>query len=347
MHRTARRERLPVRAAGRGYILGAMASMWRLQRHLPGGEAGPRLRALLTAVVTRGPQLASIVLGVAIGAQVITIALSLAAEISAGSGVRFTTSARAPNRRLAALDDITAAHLFGVRPTEMKAADASVARRSPLVLTGTLATSDPRNGFAMVGSTAESTHLIYVGSEAAPGTVLMEVYPQWVVLRRGGERLTLHLPREDLMTGGARASYRGGALLSESAPAPETDDSGGGGAFAMSAPLPRPEITDGAAVLRSFSMVAATVDGQQGMQIAGTAFNRKALAALGLHSGDVILQVNGAPIGSPNGDLIRAVQSGAATLTVVSRSGDATSVTLDASSMASAAALYRQADPDL
>jgi len=340
----------PVRFRGKRYILGAMASTWRLQRQLPRGESRPRLlRDMLTvpALIARGPQLVGIVLGVAIAAQAVALALSLWGEFAAASTVGAAAKAHLREKQRMALEGITAAHLFGAAPEVTKVA--GVVSRAPLVLTGTLATGNPRDGFAIVGTSASSAHVIYVGSEAVPGTILVKVFPTWVVLQRGDERVTLRFPRGPRVGGGAIGG--GGALYSalqgdESAPAPEESDAP---AFATHATLTRPRVTDDAAVVRSFGglLPAKTADGQDGEKIMGTALNSKALAAMGLHGGDVIVQINGVPIDAPNApDLIRALQSGSVTLTV-DRGGEDTSVSLDTSSMAGAATAYRQADADL
>jgi len=301
----------------------------------------------LPALIARGPQLASIVLGVAIAAQALAITLSLAGELSGVSAVGGAASARMYERHHPALKGIMAAHLFGAAPQVMQIAAAAISS-TPLVLTGTLATGNPRDGFAIVGASTDSAHVIYVGSEAAPGAVLLKVFPKWVVLQRGAERVTLRFPRRNRMRGSGSG---GGPIYNvladdESGPSPEDM---GGPAFAVHDPVPRPHLTDDAAVMRSLGGLepAKTVDGQNGMQIMGTAFNSKALAAMGLHAGDVILEINGVAVDAPNApDLIHALQSGSVTLTV-DRRGEDTSVSLDASSMADAATAYRQADPDL
>lgn len=311
-------------------ILGCMASM-----------------LTMTALVARAPRLARIGLSLAIAAQAVAIALSLSEELSAGAAIRIAASPQARDQHSRALEEIAAAHLFGAAPAKTRLASAAAVSYAPLVLTGIIATGDPRNGLAIVGTSVESARTIYVGSEAAPGTVLIKVFPLWVVLQRGSERLTLHLTRKDLVAGATRAAYRG-VLNEDSAPAPESAGDSGGGPFAMHALPTRPPVSNDAAVLDSFGLApATTIDGRDGMRIAGTAFNSKTLAALGLHAGDVIVQINGVAIDAQNApDLNHALQSGNATLTV-DRNGDDTSVTLDQSSMADAAALYRQADPDL
>lgn len=321
-------------------------------------ELDPRARGRLTlpALAARGPMLVSVVLGIAIAGQAAAIALSLSAEIAVGFGARSTEviGPRTRAKREVPLEDITTAHLFGAAPQVMTAANTRAASRSPLVLTGIIATGDPHDGFAIVGTSVDTARLVHVGSEATPGAVLTEVYPKWVVLERGGERLRLQLPRKDLagVYGGGGGGGDSGALLAREASVPaapegeEDGDSDGGGAFALPAYLSPPPLSNGAAVVRAFALRFSTVDGQRGERIGGTGLNGKVLAKLGLSPGDVIVQVNGVPVGANNApNLMDVLQSGNGTL-MVERDGEDTSVALDPGSVADAAALFRQADPD-
>jgi type II secretory pathway component PulC len=329
------------------FILGVMASMWQthLRKLTSGLDPSTRGKLDFRALIARAPMIASVVLGFAIAAQAAAIAVSLSAQVGVGFGARSAAmiGPRAHARRGMGFEDITAAHLFGVAPQAMTATNTRAVSRSPLVLTGIIATSDPRVGFAIVGGSASSARTICVGSEAAPGTVLAEVYPQWVVLLRGGERLTLRLPRKDL-PGYAGAGVSRALAREESAPVADDDGESSG---AVRAYLPPPPISDGAAVVRAFQLRPTMIDGQKGERIADTSLNHKVLDALNLSPGDVIVQVNGVPVGASNApNLMSALQSGNATLLVV-KDGQETSVTLDANSMADAAALFRQVDPDL
>ncbi len=315
-----------------------MASTWR-----------NRLRALIgdkktiTVVSARAPMIVSGVLGFAVVAQAVVIALSLSAEASAGLGASTTRTNSAGLRTPSStgLQNVTAAHLFGFAPPTMTAANTTAASRAPLVLTGTIATSDPHVGYAILGSSATSTRTVYTGREAAPGAVLAEVYPQWVVLQRGGERVTLYLPRNGASTGSAVAP-----AMARQNPARDTHDDGesasGGPVY-----LPPAPISDGAAVLHAFALRRTMVDGQQGELIGNSSLSQKALATLNLAPGDVIVQINGVPIGASNApDLMSALQSGSTTLMVV-KDGQETSVTIDSNSMADAAAIVRQIQSDL
>jgi hypothetical protein len=328
----------PCAYEGRRFILGAMASTWENRvRELTGGKQKFAL------ISTHAPMIVSVVLGLAVVSQAAAIVLSLSAEAAAGSGARptGTTSEQMRANSGAAFESITAAHLFGVAPQTMTAANERAVRRSPLVLTGTIATSDPRVGYAILGSSATSTRTVYTGTEAAPGTVLAEVYPQWVVLLRGGERVTLYLPRKGASTGLAFSP-----VLARESPARDTDDDDESSAGAPTYLSP-PPITDGAAVLHAFALRRTMVDGRQGERIGDSSLSQKALAALNLSPGDVIVQINGVPVGARNApDLMSALQSGNATLMVV-KNGQETSVTIDPNSMADAASIVRQTQPDL
>jgi hypothetical protein len=323
----------------RRFILGAMASTWQSRlRALMGGKES------LTALSVRAPMIVSAVLGLAVALQAVTIALSLSAEASAGSGTGTARPAHAQTgmQRGMRLANITAGHLFGVAPPTMTVANNRAASRTPLVLTGIIASPDPRDGYAILGSSATSTRTVYAGREAAPGIILAEVYPQWVVLLRGRERVTLRLPRNEVSAGFAFSS-----VLARGSPVGNTDDYGESGGDGTPAYLPPAPFTDGAAVLRSFALRPTKVDGQAGELIGGSSLSQKALAALDLSPGDVILQVNGVPVGARNSpDLMRVLQSGNATLMVV-KDGQETSVTIDPTAMADAAAIVRQTQPDL
>lgn len=304
----------------------------------------------LRAWLGRAPFIVSVVLGVGIAAQAAVIAVTLLGDfgIASGSGrdpLRTTRDGQGASA-LAALNALTRAHLFGVAPNAAATRSASVSS-APLVLTGIIATGDPTDGFAILGTSAETTRLFHAGSQAAPGTVLAEVYPERVVLLRGAERLILTLPKTGaaIRLSGELADIRGAAA----APEPRFASAGGGSGMAEEPPpesLKPPRLSDASALMRAFSMRPVSLNGQRGVRIMGTGMNSATLTALGLAPGDVILQINGVAVGSRDApDLAEALKSGSATL-VVNRAGDSTSVTIDSSTAAIAAADYRQASPD-
>lgn len=304
-------------------------------------------RTHLAAFVARAPIAVSVVLGLAIAAQAADVALALSGEITAGGTGRTDTAMRARVRATdgAALADITAAHLFGAAPQTITAADAGAISSLPLVLTGIIATSDPHEGYAIIGASATHSRTVPVGWEVVPGTVLVEVYPRRVVLQRGGEHLILRLPRKSLMvaSGGYGAGRLGRAALLAEAGA--TDDESNSAETAIPAPLDKPPVPDCGVVVQALDLGETSIQGEHGLRISGTGLNRQVLVSLGLKGGEVITEINGISVGARDApDLMTAIQAGNATLTVV-KNGEASSVMLDSASVANAAALYRQADP--
>ena len=301
------------------------------------------------AWVARAPLIVSVVLGVAVAAQAADIAVCLLGDFTAAStagadGVRGAHSGRRTSA-LAALDTLTSAHLLGVAAIQSAAASSRVSR-APLVLTGIIATGDPTEGFAILGTSTEATHVFHAGSQTAPGTTLAEVYPHRVVLLRGGERLILTLPKAS--TGAQFSGQSAGIRTAPSEPQSEVASAGEDGVVEEPPPgsFRPPPLSDASALMRAFSMRPVSIGGQRGVRIMGTGINSKTLAALGLAAGDVILQINGVPIGRKDTpDLTEALKSGGATM-LVDRDGDATSVTIDSNNAAVAAQDYRQSAPE-
>ncbi|HTW74013.1 MAG TPA: type II secretion system protein N [Steroidobacteraceae bacterium] len=227
---------------------------------------------------------------------------------------------------------IRGAHLFGVAPSEGHTGAVSA---SALVLTGIIAAGDPRRGAAIIGSSTASAHLYQAGAAVAPGAILAEVFADHVTLERAGQRVALRLPQA---RGGIR---RKGPpppppMLARAMADAGLDD-------ADQEPPPPTPLTNAATVVSAFSAHRVSVDGQSGLRIMNTGINAKALAALGLAPGDVILQVNGQPVGNTHADLMTALQSNATLL--IDRDGNNVGVSIDPSTAAWAAELVRASVP--
>lgn len=301
----------------------------------------------LSALIVRAPLIATVVLGVAVTAQAADIALDLLRDVAVGASagptmVHDRMSQRSGAMGLAAAG-IAHAHLFGAAPIE-SAATSRIVSRAPLVLTGIIATGDPKKGFAILGPSAATAHVFYTGSEAAPGVTLAEVYPQWVVVLRGGERVTLRLPQASGGDQAINVRFERGVAAP---PQGVADDGGDGVPLPSPSDFKPPPMSTANTLIRAFSLRPVSIGGTRGVRIMGTGVNASALSALGLAPGDVIMQINGVPIGRKNTpDFGKALSTGGVTL-VVDRDGDETSVTIDAGSAANAANAYRDAAPDL
>jgi general secretion pathway protein C len=299
------------------------------------------------ALLARAPLAVSIALGLAIAAQAASLTGSLLSETAAMSRASAGIAGSERGKRrgpqtLTVRNAISAAHLFGEAEVSTTTARATVSR-APLVLTGIIATKNPADGFAIIGTSATSTHVFHTGSPAAPGVLLVAVYPQRVVLLQGGERVILMLPHGPLRSQPGSVQFAGArtALASET-----VADDGDTGEVTAATDFKPPPISNAATIIRAFALRPVSIGDERGVRIMGTGLNSKTLSALGLAPGDVILAINGVPVGGPNTpDLDKALQQGGASL-MVERNGDQTSVTIDSSSAAYAAQAYNQQDSD-
>lgn len=234
---------------------------------------------------------------------------------------------------------IVAAHLFGSPPHESYARPDSAEK---LVLTGVIASRNPRDGFAIVSGSSGASHLYHTGTQAFLGTVLNEVFPDHVVLERYGETVVLSLPRQlegmPRQLGGvsgqpARRRVRVAANAN-------ADSGHASAAPVLSAEnMKPPRMSDAGAIEGGLGGRSISVDGEPGMRVAVTTRNREALTVLGLQPNDVIMAVNGQPI-SAHPDLAAALQQGDTTL-MVAREGGRTAVMIDPASASAAAELIR------
>lgn len=95
-----------------------------------------------------------------------------------------------------ALKALANAHLFGLAPAPEGRPTATAARRdTTLVLTGTIATSHPSRGFAIIGASAEAAHVHPVGDALANDVVLRAVYRDHVIVERAGQLRAVFFPR--------------------------------------------------------------------------------------------------------------------------------------------------------
>lgn len=298
-------------------------------------------------LLAQAPFIATVVLGLALAAQAAYTTVALISDVAIGASSRPTAAhPRGPKSGVLALAaaDVARAHLFGAAPSDAAAAS-RVVSRAPLVLTGIIATGDPKDGYAILGSSASAARVFHTGSEAAPGVMLAEVYPQWVVVLRGDERLTLRLPHGSDGGQAIAVNFDRGA---GSPPQEEVaDTSEDGVALPDPSDFKPPPMSDANTLMRAFSLRPVSVGGERGVRIMGTGINSTTLSALGLAPGDVIMEINGVAVGNRSTpDLGKALSAGGVTL-VVERDGGETAVTIDANSAANAANAYRGSASDL
>jgi len=175
------------------------------------------------------------------------------------------------------------AHLFGLANSEPAEVTSKVTSL-PLVLSGTIASGDPTKGFAFIGQTAVAAKFLKVGDMVDGAARLHSVYPDRVMLDRGGTLEALLLPQQDSGILGARPPP---AMAMNPAPArfaenirriAETNPA----AFSE---ILRPQAFMDKGVLQGFRVYPGRSRGQ--------------FVKLGLQPGDLVKAINGTPLDDP------------------------------------------------
>ena len=155
--------------------------------------------ALQAALAENGPRLTVAVLAALLAVQAGFLVTSQGRGATPGpasdSGApRSPWASGAAQPHALQLSDIVTAHLFGEGArvgTDANAPQTAV----QLVLAGVLAVPDPQRGLAIIGPSATAARLYMVGGAVPGGVTLHAVYPDHVLLERGGVIESLQLPR--------------------------------------------------------------------------------------------------------------------------------------------------------
>jgi general secretion pathway protein C len=242
-----------------------------------------------------------------------------AASGGAGEG---STGPSAPPLDVAA---IVNAHLFGVAGAEGSGGTdpASVAAtQMNLVLVGTIAHADPQSGFAIVGDSPATARVYPVGKTIVGGTKLHSVYPDRVILDRGGKLEALLLPKK--FTGGG---------LAAAAPLPQANPMLGDQLQNLASQNPG-AITE---IIRPQPVFA---NGQQRGYRVYPGRNRQRFSKLGLLPGDLVTAINGTPLDDParGMEILQSMNSASEITVTIERNGQATQVSINNAQVAAEAA---------
>ena len=213
---------------------------------------------------------------------------------------------------------IAAQNLFGqtAGPAAAPATYDAPETRMNLTLEGIFVADDPADSAAIISQQGRPSELIVVGGKVA-GATLTEVHADRVVLKRGGTFETLRFPDQPTLLSAQAAA---GAAM----PPVDPSDSGGGAAGPADYVQPQYEgesatadagsdndnqsvasvvqsyrdrlQADPMGTLRSLGVSPVANDAAQGYRLDSIA-NSPYLAQTGLQPGDVILSVNGRPVG--------------------------------------------------
>jgi general secretion pathway protein C len=155
-----------------------------------------RAQEWLSRLQGDGPRLVSWFLAVLIAVELARIAVSLLGGGPVKSPQAAVSTRPAPAQH-AGLDiqSVVSAHLFGVATVDPSTQDPANAPESTanLVLTGTIATQNPKRGVAIISDGGPSK--VYSVGDNIGGASLHSVYLDHVILDRGGALENLQLPR--------------------------------------------------------------------------------------------------------------------------------------------------------
>jgi general secretion pathway protein C len=212
-----------------------------------------------------------------------------------------SSAVRTPDRRpTVSISAILSRNLFG----EAGAVDTATTRndlpavetRLPLELQGVFQADLAEESAAIVAQKGKAGELYTVGQTLPGNATLIEVHADHVVLRRAGVRETLRFPQ--LIGNGNRLTPMEDPDTAANDPeaAPWTKD----------APSPRDFVSsyrekideDPQAALEEMGISPVSEDGADGYRLDAVAADSPYLSQTGLQPGDVVLSVNGQPVGN-------------------------------------------------
>jgi general secretion pathway protein C len=208
-------------------------------------------------------------------------------------------NARHPHSSGLDVRNIVAAHLFGVAAEDLQDPDHASPTTANLVLQGTVATRDPKQGVAIIAAGGPAK--VYQVGDDVGGASLHSVYLDRVLLDRSGRFETLSLPRLQLAT--VDPAHH---LALDGAPSPVANANTGH------------TLGD---LMRAEPSLDEQTDSLKGFRIrpgkTASSFIRS-----GLRSGDLVTAVNGTPLADQNPQRSQEIvdtmlASGRATVSVV------------------------------
>jgi general secretion pathway protein C len=275
-----------------------------------------------------GPRLLSWVLAALIAVELARIAVSLLSGGPVKSPQPVYANA-VPLAQHAGLDvqSVIAAHLFGVATVDPASQDPANAPQSTanLVLAGTIATSDPKRGVAIISEGGPSK--VYSVGDNVGGASLHSVYLDHVILDRGGTLETLLLPR----------------LLGPGMHAPPVMRRGGADPRTIAAvDNIRHLVQQDPGILDQVMRTVPSYDNAAGKLRGFRAYpgrNRQIFNRLGLKSGDLVTAINGTTLDDPqrSQEVFNTIQTSNSVTVTVERGGQKQEITLNIAQVAAQA----------
>lgn len=286
-----------------------------------------RIQEWLTRIPRNGPWLVSLALAALIAVELARVAIVLLG----GSPVKSvqpvaTRAAVTPQFPVIDVQRVAAAHLFGIATTGPGNQDPANAppTTANLVLTGTIATQDPKRGVAIISDGGPSK--VYSVGDNVSGAALHSVYLDRVILNRGGNLETLVLPR----------------LLPPARPAIVRSTAGQNPRTTASVENIRRMVQQDPGILTQIMRTVASYDNNAGKLRGFRIYpgrNRSAFNGLGLRPGDLVTAINGTPLDDPQRgqEIMNTIESSDSATVTIERGGQTQNITLNIAQVATAA----------
>jgi general secretion pathway protein C len=262
------------------------------------------------------PKALTVVLAIAIAWQLVQLTWMLlepAPDFDTGPIAASATTS--PRPKGVDVQAIVNAKLFGTAQTEAAVAGPAPETQLNLVLYAVFATDDPEKGLAIIGESAQQTKVYSVGDTIRSSTRLHAVYPDRVILDRGGGLETLALPKRNLVAMAARPApppSQPNRVIENLRRVAETNPT----AFAE---IVRPQPVFANGVQRGYRVYPGR--------------NRQQFAKLGLQPGDLVLSINGTPLDDPQRgmEIFNTIGTSDRVQLTVERNGQSQDLTLNTS----------------
>lgn len=290
----------------------------------------------LSRLQGNGPRLVSLGLAALIAVELARIAISLLGGSPVRSPQPVLTNVAAHDHKAGIdIQSVVNAHLFGEFTADPNNQDPANAPQSTanLVLAGTIATSDPKRGVAIISDSGPSK--VYSVGDKLGGASLHSVYLDHVILDRGGVLETLLLPR--LLGPGMHAP----PVMRRPAPAdPRT---------AAAVDNIRRMVQQDPGLLDQVMRTVPSYDNAAGKLRGFRAYpgrNRLIFTKLGLRSGDLVTAINGTQLDDPqrSQEVFNTIQTSDRATVTIERAGQKQDITLNIAQVAAQAAKDLEGD---
>src|SRR5450432_4125265 len=296
-----------------------------------------RTHEWLSRLQGNGPRLVSFALATLIAVELARIGISLVGGGPVRSPQPVLTAA-APSAPHAGFDtqSVVSAHLFGVAIADPTAQDPTNAPQTTanLVLTGTIATSDPKRGVAIISDGGPSK--VYSVGDNIGGASLHSVYLDHVILNRGGALETLMLPA--LLGPGMRGP-------------PITRRAGSDPKTVAAVENIRRMVQQDPGLLDQVMRAVPSYDNAAGKLRGFRAYpgrNRQIFSKLGLRAGDLVTAINGTALDDPqrSQEVFNTIQTSDHVTVTIERGGQKQEITLNIAQVAAQATKELDSEPN-